>query len=87
MTSELDTQMGVPDAPSARRPKRIGDIDPALMLRNAHSLAARGKGKWRKVPLWAFVRDLCGVGSTSATEVCQSLGWDPHQDASKPLPR
>ncbi len=63
------------------------DTSPVLLIRNAHSMAARGKTKWRKVPLWAFVRDLCCVGSTSATEICASLGWDPHQDASKPLPR
>lgn len=62
------------------------DIPDRVVFHNAHLLAARDKSKWRAVPLWAFVRDLCGVGSTSATEICASLGWDPHQDASKPVP-
>ncbi len=64
----------------------LDNVDRECLLRSAHSHAARGKTRWRKVPLWAFVRDLCCVGSTSATEICQSLGWDAHQDASKPLP-
>jgi hypothetical protein len=63
------------------------DTSPITLMRNAHAFAACGKAKWRGVPLWAFVRDLCCVGSTSASEICQSLGWDPHQDAAKALPR
>lgn len=55
-----------------------------IMLRNAHS---RIQAKYRRVPLWAFVADICGVGSTSGALICTELGWDPHADGSKPLPR
>lgn len=72
---------GVPET------KTIFDVDRLCLLRSAHSHVARGKTKWRGRPLWAFVRDLCCVGSTSAAEICASLGWDAHQDASRPLPR
>lgn len=33
---------------------------------------------FRGVPLWVFVRDLCGVGATSAIAICGECGWDPH---------
>lgn len=49
-----------------------------ILLCNALSNATRGR---RTDPLWAVVRDLCGVGSTSATEICLELGWDPYQRA------
>ncbi len=63
------------------------DIDRVGLLRSAHLHIAQGKTKWRKTPLWVFMRDLCCVGSTSAGEICASLGWNAHQDAAKPLPR
>jgi hypothetical protein len=53
------------------------------LLRNAHRLC---KAKYRGVPLWAFVRDLTGHGSTVSIAVCHALGWNPHESGAKTLP-
>jgi hypothetical protein len=63
---------------------RLEAVPRDLMVRNALTYAIRGR---RREPLWAVVADVCGVGSTSATQICVELGWDPHQEAGKPLPR
>lgn len=53
------------------------------MLRNTHRYSLhRLKGR----PLWAFVRDVTGTGSTSARLLCKAFGWNPDQSASEPLP-
>ena len=65
----------------------LKDIPQRDILCAAHRLL-RTKAAWRNVPLWVFVRDLCGVGSTSANEICRDLGWDPNQTTNKAaLPR
>lgn len=64
--------------------KTLNDVDREVMLRNAHHKIS---AKYRRVPLWAFVSDICGVGSTSGAEICRSLGWDQDADGSKHLPR
>ena len=49
-------------------------IDRRVMLLNAISVAAESK---INRPLWAVVRDVCGVGSTTATKICRELHWNP----------
>jgi hypothetical protein len=34
-------------------------------------------------PTWAKVAHLCGLGSTSAIELCKALGVDPHFDCAR----
>lgn len=63
---------------------RLDRVDRELMLR----AAIRQMSRDRKigVPLWAVVMDTCGVGSTSATEICVELGWNPAAKATDELP-
>jgi hypothetical protein len=63
---------------SLRDDTRLGKVDRKVLIQNAFRMAHfkyNGRG-----PLWVFVRDLCGVGSTSATAICRECGWDPDQD-------
>lgn len=39
----------------------------------------RVNGDYGGVPLWSVVGNLMGLGSTSATQLCQEFGVDPHQ--------
>lgn len=62
---------------------RLDEVPPIYLLRNAVHMTSR----YRKtgVPLWAIVRDLCGVGSGSAQQICVEMGWNPHQPATHKL--
>jgi hypothetical protein len=51
---------------------------------NAHH---RLRAKYRHVPLWSFVADICAVGSHSACDICRELGWNPHQGGGIKLTR
>lgn len=64
--------------------KKIEDVNRETMLRAAH---AHAKTVFKHArPLWAFVRDICCVGSSSAYAICRELGWDPDAKALSPLP-
>lgn len=62
----------------------LGRVSRGIMLRNAHRLS---RHKYRKVPLWAFVSDVCGVGCTSAIAICKEIGQDPEESGGKRLSR
>ena len=53
-----------------------------IIMRNAHKGMRR---KYKNIPLWSFVSELTGHGSTYSIKICKGLGWNPDQDASKPL--
>ena len=55
-----------------------------IIMRNAHK-GMRRKSKYKGVPLWSFVSDLTGHGSTYSMKICKALGWDADQNTSKPL--
>ena len=63
---------------------KLDQIDRRIMLRNAHRIA--GVESLRGRERWAFVRDVCGVGSTSAQEICAELGWAADAPALEKLP-
>lgn len=54
------------------------------LIRSAHHLL---KYKYRRSPLWVFVKDLVQCGCTSAHEICRDFGWNPSQGGAKQLPR
>lgn len=56
------------------------------MLRNALSMLERSR-RIQGLPRWSVIADLCGVGSTSANQICEELGWPAHERADKALPR
>lgn len=58
-----------------RAPRTLDSIDRETMLRNAWRIAPRRFVESRF--LWGFVKEVCGVGSTSAKAICRELGWDP----------
>lgn len=60
----------------------LNKVNRKLMLVNAHSQI---RHRYRKTPLWAFVKDITGYGSTSSVEVCKECGWDAFADGSKPI--
>jgi len=66
---------------------KIETIDRGWMIANA--IGAMSRERRRGVPLWSLVRDICGVGSGSAHEICRELGWDPDAKgvASLPTPK
>lgn len=61
--------------------KRLEKVDREAMLRAAVRMT-RQRGR----SLWGVVGEVCGVGSTSAHEICRELGWEPSEEATKPLP-
>lgn len=63
----------------------LNEISREDMLRYAHGLV-RGQRTWRHTPLWSFVRNVCGVGSTSGAAICRELGWNPDAWTSQELP-
>lgn len=44
------------------------------VVSNAHSVSAK---RYDRDPLWALVRDVTALGSTSAKALCLEFGWDP----------
>jgi ribosomal protein S13 len=57
--------------------RRVDDIPRDDIIKSAlRFLRATKRGK---SPAWAVVRDLCGVGSTSAVQICEEIGIDPHK--------
>ena len=60
------------------------DSERETLLRTAIYYA--GDHRKRNRPLWALVRDICCVGSTSAAEICAGMGWNPEANASDTLP-
>ena len=63
---------------------KLEEVSRETMLRAAHWYAAAHAKRGR--PLWAFVMDICCVGSTSAYAICRELGWDPDARANRELP-
>lgn len=57
-------------------------LNPKLMLVNAHMLFFK---KYKSAPLWAFVCDITGHGSTRSAAICREFGWNPHQPCSIPI--
>ena len=64
------------------RSQRLDLVNRKLMIVNAHALI---KSKYKNRVLWAFIADICGVGSTSACEICRECGWNPDQDCGEKL--
>jgi hypothetical protein len=62
---------------------KLEHIPRKLMLICAHRMLSK---KYKGLPLWAFVLDICATGSRSAAAICRHCGWDPDQDGSKELP-
>lgn len=54
------------------------------IILNAHMRLSK---KYKGVPLWSFISDICAVGSHSACDICRELGWNPHQDGAVQLTR
>lgn len=61
---------------------KLDSVDRKYLILNAIRMTSNYRKQ--QIPLWAIVRDLCSVGSTSAAEICQEIGMDPHSPASKP---
>ncbi len=53
-----------------------------LVLKNAHRLFKR-HAQFRSVPLWGFVSELTGHGSTVSSEICVQFGWNPDEFTAK----
>jgi len=53
---------------------RLEECSRAMMLSGAMYLS---RTKYRSRDAWALVADICGVGSTSAVQICRELGIDP----------
>lgn len=53
-----------------------------VFIQNAWQLASKNV---RNKPLWVFMRDLCGVGSTTAHALCKIHGWNPHAKGFKSI--
>lgn len=51
-------------------------------LRNAHGLLRR---QYKGVPLWSFIADITSHGCGYSIEICKACGWNPDQDAGKPI--
>lgn len=68
----LKFEMGVPQWESPRTLKTI-----LLNLHNCDDSIPRDEPGPISGPLWAKVSHLFGLGSTSATKLCQSLNVDP----------
>lgn len=47
------------------------------ILLNAHR---EMRFKFRHRPLFAFIKVMCGVGSTTASAIAKECGWNPDQD-------
>lgn len=56
------------------------DDDLRYTIINVHS---RLKHKYRKIPFWGFIVDICGKGSSLSIELCEYFGWNPHEDTIK----
>lgn len=54
----------------------IQRIDRKVMLVNA---ARHYKGR-KSSPIWVLIRDICGVGSTTALAIGRELGWNPYHE-------
>lgn len=52
------------------------------ILKSAHRQLRR---KYKGRPLWSFVADMTGHGSTYSTQICKGLGWNPEQDAGSEI--
>lgn len=61
----------------------LSKCDRECMLRNAHRLL---RAKMRHEPLWSFVSDVTGNGSTSSIAICRELGWNPDARTGDQLP-
>lgn len=63
----------------------IHDYTPQELVARAIRLAKPRRGS---SPRWVLVRDLFGVGSTTATQLCREHGFDPSETAgSSPRPK
>ena len=63
---------------------KLEQISRGFMLRAA--IGAMGRRQRQKHPLWGLVKIICGVGSTSAHEICRELGWNPEASGHHLLP-
>ena len=69
---------------AGRESSKLDGINRAFMLRAALQRVSRAHRRGR--PLWGIVSELCGVGSTSASEICRELNWNPDASATEELP-
>ena len=58
--------------------------DQICVLENMIRMAIKNaKPEKRSQARWVLVRDLFGIGSTSAIEICYRLGLDPHEEVRR----
>lgn len=67
---------------SIKNTRAVDSVSLKMVFLNVHM---KLRTRYKKVPLWAFVLDVCGVGSTTASQICESYGWDASQDAGKKI--
>ena len=67
---------------SVKNTRVVDNVSLKIVLLNVHM---KLRTRYKKVPLWAFVRDICGVGSTTSSQICEYYGWDASQDAGKKI--
>lgn len=63
---------------SMRTMKRLNRVNRRTIIVNALFALATHKD-YRASPLWVLIRDLCGVGCTSANEIARECGWEPNR--------
>lgn len=61
-------------------------LAPERLLRAAHRLVRR-KREYCGKPLWSFIGDMTGHGSTISMDICKDFGWNPHANVNADLPR
>jgi len=52
-------------------------MNASIILKNALKIIKR---RSNKVPTWHTVSKICLVGATTAIEMCESIGVNPHSD-------
>lgn len=55
-----------------------------ILLERLEFIIKRAKPTKQSAPRWVVVRDLVGVGSTTATEICRYYGLDPDEELVNP---
>jgi hypothetical protein len=65
--------------------QRINGRTPKEWLSACHSVCHEMR-KFRGMPLWVFVQEITGHGSTYSMDICRRFGWDPHALTHKRLP-
>jgi hypothetical protein len=87
MTNEL-----LPNSPQQHREEmrdvmqRINTRPPKEWLLACHRVC-HDMRKFRGVPLWVFIQEITGHGSTYSMDICRRFGWDPHAPIQNRLPK